>query len=178
MARWKWIVIEKWYNRWLRFLNMFFPGRIYIARGPLALWGFLQHLSAKFKWRPKKVLLSEQGPRHWAIWQIRRWLLHYVHEKFRWGPKVATFRTKIIHPSYTFKLVGKNWIKEVCRAPWSSISFIVNCCCTRVLLYAKMLKETENEETRLFCQILSLVAFRLRGPGPLGHSLATPMILR
>ena len=39
------------------------------------------------------------------------------------------------------------------RAPWSSILFIVNYCSMLVLLYAKMLKETENEETRLFCQI-------------------------
>ena len=31
-----------------------------------------------------------------------------------------------------------------------------------------MLKETENEETMIFCQILSLVAFQLRGPGPPG----------
>ena len=29
------MVIEKWYNRWLRLLNMLFPGRIYIA---LCLW--------------------------------------------------------------------------------------------------------------------------------------------
>ena len=29
-----------------------------------------------------------------------------------------------------------------------------------------------------FDKFLSLVAFRLRGPGPLGHPLATPMILR
>ena len=54
------------------------------------------------------------------------------------------------------------------RAPWSSILFIVNYCRTRVLLYAKMLKDTENEKTRLFCQILSLVAFCLKGPGPPG----------
>ena len=27
---------------------------------------------------------------------------------------------------------------------------IVNYCCTRVLLYVKMQKETENEETRIF----------------------------
>ena len=41
-----------------------------------------------------------------------------------------------------------------------------------------MLKETENEETRFFVKLLSLVAFQLRGPGPLGLPLATPMILR
>ena len=39
------------------------------------------------------------------------------------------------------------------RAPWSSILFTFDYCCMRVLLYAKMLNETENEETRLFCQI-------------------------
>ena len=39
------------------------------------------------------------------------------------------------------------------RAPWSSILFIFDYCCMHVLLYAKMQKETENEETRLFCQI-------------------------
>ena len=38
------------------------------------------------------------------------------------------------------------------RAPWSSILPFFDYCCMRVLLYAKMLKETENEETRLFCQ--------------------------
>ena len=54
------------------------------------------------------------------------------------------------------------------KAPWSSILVIVNYCGTRVLLYAKMLKETENEQTRLFCQIFVKVAFRLRKPGPPG----------
>ena len=29
-----WIVIEKWYNRWLRLLTVLLPGRIYIALGP------------------------------------------------------------------------------------------------------------------------------------------------
>ena len=31
------IVIEKWYNRWLRLLTMLLPDRIYIAPGP---WQF------------------------------------------------------------------------------------------------------------------------------------------
>ena len=39
----------------------------------------------------------------------------------------------------------------------------------KLLLYEKMLKETENEETKLFCHIFSLVAFRLgEDPRPLG----------
>ena len=49
------------------------------------------------------------------------------------------------------------------RAPW--INIIVNYCCTRVLLYAKMLKETE-ETIVVFVIFLSLVAFQLvGGPG-------------
>ena len=42
------------------------------------------------------------------------------------------------------------------RAPWLSKLLIVNYCCTRVLLYAKMLKKTENEETRFFWQIFAI----------------------
>ena len=46
---------------------------------------------------------------------------------------------------------------------------MVNYCCMRVLLYAKMLKETKTEETIVFfVTFLSLVAFQLGCPGPLG----------
>ena len=69
------------------------------------------------------------------------------------GPEVATFRTKTLDFILVIRLIGRKKLNEgVRRAPWSSILFIVNYCCTRVLLYAKMLKETENEETRFFCQ--------------------------
>ena len=48
------------------------------------------------------------------------------------------------------------------------LNIIVNYCGTRVLLYAKMLKETEIEKTtRFFVMFLSLVAFQLRGRPPL-----------
>ena len=79
-----------------------------------------------------------------------------------WG---SNFKDKNswFHPGYTFKLVGKNLIKGVRRAPWSSILVIVNYCCTRVLLYAKMLKETENEETRLFWQIFVVGGILIKG---------------
>ena len=64
-------------------------------------------------------------------------------------------------------------------APWSSILFIVNYCCTRVLLYAKMLKEIENEETRLFCQICVIGGISIKGArAPWATPMATPMILR
>ena len=43
---------------------------------------------------------------------------------------------------------------------------------TCVLLYAKMLKETENEETRLFCQIFVIGGISIEGAG---SPLATPM---
>ena len=33
------------------------------------------------------------------------------------------------------------------------VNIIVNYCCARVLLYAKMLKENETEETRRFCHL-------------------------
>ena len=47
----------------------------------------------------------------------------------------------------------------------------------RVLLYAKLLKETETEEIIVFFVIfLSLVAFQLEGGGPPVPLLATPMI--
>ena len=52
--------------------------------GPLAVWGFLQHLSAKYRGRPKKVLRFERRAPSWycAIsWSIRPWLMHYVPKK-------------------------------------------------------------------------------------------------
>ena len=33
----------------------------HVIAGPLALWGFLQQLPAKYRLRPKKVLPSERG---------------------------------------------------------------------------------------------------------------------
>ena len=62
---------------------------------------------------------------------------------------------------------------------WSSVLFIVNYCCTRVLLYAKVLKETENEDTRLFCQIFVIDGILIEGARlPWATLLATPMILK
>ena len=50
------------------------------------------------------------------------------------------------------------------------VNIIVNYCCARVLLYAKMLKETETEETRLFCHIVIIGGISIRGggAGPIG----------
>ena len=47
------------------------------------------------------------------------------------------------------------------------------------MLYAKMLKETKNEETRLFCQIFVIDGISIEGARALRASpLATRMILR
>ena len=46
-------------------------------------------------------------------------------------------------------------------------------------MYAKMLKETENEETRLFWQIFVIGGILIKGTRvPSATPLATPMILR
>ena len=43
------------------------------------------------------------------------------------------------------------------------VNIIGNCCCTRVLLYAKILKETETEETRLCGQICIIGGISIGG---------------
>ena len=49
----------------------------------------------------------------------------------------------------------------------------------RVLLYATILKETENEETRYFCQIFVIGGISVEGArSPWATPLDTPMILR
>ena len=60
------------------------------------------------------------------------------------------------------------------------VNVIVNYCCTRVLLYAKMLKENENEKTRLFCHILIFDGISIGGGGeraPWAPLLTMPMIV-
>ena len=131
---------------------------------------FLQNLPAKYKWRPQKSYYLRAGPRHWAIWQIRRWLFHYVHEKFRWGSEVATIRTKTNGFSLVIRL---NWLEKIelrgCTGPPGRqyYLFVVR---VYVLLYAKMLKESENQETRLFLSNLCHWWHSdWGGPAPLGH---------
>ena len=56
---------------------------------------------------------------------------------------------------------------------------VVNYCYTRVLLCQIMLKETENEETRLFRQIFVIRGISIEGAwASRAIPLATPMILR
>ena len=116
----------------------------------------------------KKSYYLRAGLLDCAIWQIRRWLLHCIHEKFRWEHEVATFRTK----TFDFTLIIRlNWLEKIelmgCAGP-PGILFIVNYRCTRILLYAKMLKGTENEETRLFWQIFIIGGIFIEAAGPPG----------
>ena len=53
--------------------------------GPLALTGFLQHLPANISEDHKKSYYLSAGPWHCAIWQRRRWLLHYVQKSLGEG---------------------------------------------------------------------------------------------
>ena len=62
--------------------------------GPLALWGFCNIFLPDISKDQKKSYQLSAGPWHCAIWQIRRWLLHYDQTKFKWGPEVATLWTK------------------------------------------------------------------------------------
>ena len=168
LARWRWIVSEKWCNRSLRLLNMLFPGRIYIARGPWHLWDFCNIFLPNISEDQKKSYYLSAGLWHWAIWQIRRWLVHYVRKKFRWGPEVATFRTKTYDITLVIRL---NWLEKTelrgCVGPPSRqyylllITVVRVCCCTQ-----RCWKKLKMKKQGFFVKFLSLVAFQLRGPGP------------
>ena len=57
-----WIVIEKWYNRWLRLLTMLFPGRIYIAPGPWHFRDFCKILLSNVAENQRKSYDLSAGP--------------------------------------------------------------------------------------------------------------------
>ena len=64
-------------------------------------------------------------------------------------PEVATFRTKTLN--FT-RVTHLNWLAKIeLRGHGPLVVYIIaDYCCTRVLLYPKMLKETETEETLVF----------------------------
>ena len=143
--------------------------------GPLALWRFSQHLFAKYRGRPKKVLQFERRAPSWyfaILWSIRPWLMHFVHKKVIWGSEKATFKDKNspFLPGYTLKLAGKNWI-EGAAGPLVFHS-VVSYCCKR-----KMLKRNWNwTNSRLFGTFLLLVKFQLGGGFPGLPPLVTPTL--
>ena len=58
--------------------------------------------------------------------------MHYVDKKDRRGPKIATFKTKILR---FLRVIRFNWLAKIelrgTQRPWSSILLLV------ILLYAK-----------------------------------------
>ena len=141
------------------------PGPDLHCARPLASRGFWQHLPAKYKWWPKKKFYYlSAGPWHCAIWQIQRWLSHYVHKKLRWGREVATFRTKALDFTLVIRL---NWSEKINLggAPGPLVVNIIYCyyCCTRVLLYAKVLKKLKINKQDFFCQIFVIGGISIEG---------------
>ena len=73
--------------------------------------------------------------------------MHYLHKKARCDPEIATFRTKTIHFFQVYVYIG--WQKLILGVPGPLVfNIVVRYWCKR-----KTLKETETEETRLFCHI-------------------------
>ena len=114
------------------------PGPDLHCAGPLALRGFLQIFLPNLSEDQKKSYYLSAGPWHCALWQILRWLLHYVHKKFRLGPEVAIFRTKTLNFTLVLRL---NWLENIelrgCAGPPARqyylllITYVRVYCCTR-----------------------------------------------
>ena len=129
------------------------------ATGPLALWGFSQHLPAKYRWRPcycagHLALCHKSGSGYCIMFM----------KKVRWGPDVATFRTKNLN--FT-QVIHVNWLSKL---NWGGpgllvvnlllIAVVHVYCCT--LRCQKKLKNID-----FFVAFLSLVLFQLEGgPAP------------
>ena len=149
---------------------MLFPGRIYITRGPWHLGNFCNIFQPKINEDQKKSYHLKAGPWHLAIWQIRCWLLHYVHKKLRWWPEIATFRTKIVDFTLVIRL---NWLKKIELRRYAGppgrqyylllITVVRVYCCTQ-----RCWKKLKMKKQDFFVKFLSLVVFQLRGPGSPG----------
>ena len=146
---------------------MLFSSRIYLARGPWHLGNFCNIFLPNISEDQKKSYHLSAGPWRCVIWQIRRWLLHYVHKKFRWGPKVATFRTETLDFTLVIRL---NWLEKIklsgCAGPPGRqyylllITVVRVYCCTQ-----RCSKKLNMKKQGVFVKCLSLVSFQLRGPG-------------
>ena len=171
---------EKWYNRWLRLLKTSFPCRINIVRGPWHSADFCNIFLPNISEDQKKSYYLSAGPCHCATCHIRRWLLLYVHKKFRWGPEVATFWTKTLDFTLVIRL---NWLEKIELRRCAGLPghqyylFLITVvwmyCCTQ-----RCKKKLKIKKQGFFVKFLSLVAFDWGSPGPLGHPLATPMIFK
>ena len=75
-------------------LTMLLPVPNLHCTGPLALWGISQHLPAKYRRRPTKVLPSERGAPGTVPHGKSGPGYRITFIKGYIGPEVATFRTK------------------------------------------------------------------------------------
>ena len=75
------MVIEKWYITLTK--HVISGPDSYFARGLWHLGDFCGIFLPNIIEDPKNSFYLGAGPWHCAIWQTRRWLLHYVHKKFR-----------------------------------------------------------------------------------------------
>ena len=89
---------------------MLFLGRVYNARGLWHLGDFCDIFLPNISKDQTSPTILSAGPWYCAIWQRRRWLLHYIHKKFRLGPEVATFRTKTLNFTLVIRL---NWLEKI-----------------------------------------------------------------
>ena len=68
------------------------------------------------------------------------------------------------------RIIHLNWLAkfELSGPEFPGRQYIVNYCYARVLLYAKMLKESETEEARRFCYLFLIGEISIgEGGGPL-----------
>ena len=108
----------------------------------------------------KSLIIWAWEPWHCAIWWTRPWFLHYVHKKVRWGPEVATFRTKTLNFSRVLHL---NWLAKSHWGPGPLVAHIIfNYCYTQ-----KIIKETEAR----LCHIAMIGGISSEGRGRAFHCL-------
>ena len=88
---------------------MLFLRRIYIARGRWHLVDFCNIFLPNLVKTKKSPTICVLGPGA-VPYAKTRWLLHYVHKKFRLWPEVAIFRTKTLDFTLVIRL---NWLKKV-----------------------------------------------------------------
>ena len=90
---------------------MLLPGADLNCAGPLALWRFSQHLSAKYRGRPKKSHRKSAGPLADTVpYYVKSGPGNCILFKKRLGEgmRLKLLENSQFLPGHTFKFVGKN----------------------------------------------------------------------